>query len=62
MRPSLRERELHGQLQHAFQNLPPDKFVFALFTTSKTSNLSTHNVDHVFLRYDDRYSLLIPQT
>ena len=48
MRPSLREKALHSTLPYAFQNVPPDKFVFGLFTTSRTSNSATHSFDHVF--------------
>ena len=55
MRPSLREKALHAKLPYAFQNVPPDKFIFGLFTTSRTSNSATHSFDHVFLQLKGRY-------
>ena len=55
MRPSLREKALHAKLTYAFQNVPPDKFIFGLLTTSRTSNSATYSFDHVFLQLKGRY-------
>ena len=60
MRPTLREKMVHDCLQYSLGPNDPEKFVFGLFTASKTSNVSTHSFDHVFLHCQDKWVFQAP--